>query len=254
MAHDGTSTPYTITSTTAFTEGSTTVLPAALAVGDRVDIQVSSSALTTATSIDIKPARSIRLGGVVTAVSATSVTVVAHDGTSTPYTITSTTAFTEGSTTVLPAALAVGDRVDIQVSSSALTTVTGINIELTRFAGEVTAVSGDTITISGHDGVSSTILVGTTTTYSKGGAPAALTDVAVSLLVSAQGLIGATTTTLDASSVTIGGPCDSAGGGHGSNDHSNSSSPGDGNNQGNLGSHGQGFGGRGSSHHGNFRR
>jgi hypothetical protein len=179
---------------------------------------------------------------------------VAHDGTSTPYTITSTTAFTEGSTTVLPAALAVGDRVDIQVSSSALTTVTGINIELTRFAGEVTAVSGDTITISGHDGVSSTILVGTTTTYSKGGAPAALTDVAVSLLVSAQGLIGATTTTLDASSVTIGGPCDSAGGGHGSNDHSNSSSPGDGNNQGNLGSHGQGFGGRGSSHHGNFRR
>jgi len=201
------------------------------------------------------------LGGVVTSVTATSVTVTAHDGTSSTFTITPTTTFAEGSTTVLPAVLVVGDRIEIQVASSATSTATSIDIDLARFGGEVTVVSGDTITISGHDGVSSTILVGTTTTFSKGGATAALTDVAAGLYVSAQGVIGATPTTLDASSFTIGAQCDSSGAGHGDN-HSDSNSRSEGNDQGNLGnqdshghvSHGQGFGGRGSSHHANWRR
>jgi hypothetical protein len=257
----GTSSAFVITPTTTFAEGSTTVLPAALVVGDRIEIQVSSSATTTATSIGIRPAWSIRLGGLVTAVTATSVTVIGRHGTSSTFVITPTTTFSEGSTTVLPAVLVVGSSVDIQVSSSAITTATSIDIDLTRFGGEVTVVSGDTITILGHDGVSSTILVGTTTTFSKGGATAALTDVAAGLYVSAQGVIGATPTTLDASSVTIGGQCHSSGASQGAN-HSDSNSRSEGNDQGSQGnqgshsqgSHGRGFAGRGSSHHGNSRR
>ncbi len=253
--HDGTSTTYTITTTTSFTEGSTTVLASALVVGSHVDIQVSSSALTTATSIDIKAPEQhmMRLGGAVTAVTPTSVTVTGWNGTSTTYTITTTTTFSEGSTTVLASALVVGDHVDIQVSSTAPTTATSIEIALARVSGKVTAVSGDDITVTDHHGNVSTIVVSTTTTYTNGGATAALTDVTVGVFVSAQGTIGATPTTLDATSVSIGSNCGSSGGAHIATGHLNVDSRSFGGGQGNHG-HGFGFGGRGSHSRGNFRR
>jgi hypothetical protein len=250
-AQDGTSTPYAITTATTFTEGSTTVTAADLVVGSHVDIQVSSTTPGTAASINIKANRPIRLGGVVTAVTATSVTVTGRDGTSTPYTITTATTFTEGSTTVLASALVVGDHVDIQVSSTATTTASAIEIALARVSGKVTAVSGDDITVTDHQGNTSTIVVSATTTYAKGGTTAALTDVTVGTFVSAQGMIGATPTTLDATSVSIGSNCGSSGGGHFATGHLGLGSRSFGGGQ---GGQNQGFGGRGSHSHGNFRR
>ncbi|MGC1419815.1 MAG: hypothetical protein WA786_06830 [Acidimicrobiales bacterium] len=248
---DGTSVIYTITTATTFSEGSTTVLASALVVGSRVEIQVSSSALTTATSIDIKAPEQhmMRLGGAVTAVTPTSVTVTGRDGTSVIYTITTATTFTEGTTTVLAAALVVGDHVDIQVSSTAPTTATSIEIALARVSGKVTAVSGDDITVTDHHGNVSTIVVSPTTTYTKGGATAASTDVVVGVFVSAQGTIGATPATLDATSVSIGSNCGSSGGAHIATGHLSLGSRSFGGGQG-----GHGFGGRGSHSHGNFRR
>ncbi len=254
-AHDGTSTTYIIVpTTTTFSEGTTTVPATDLVVGSHVDIQVTTALPTTAAAINIKvkPARPVKLGGLVTAVSATSVTVKGWSGTSTTFTIVpTTTKFSEGTTTVPQTDLVVGDFADIEVLSSAMTTATSINIELARFGGVVTLVSGDTITITGHKGVSQTIVVGTTsTTYAKDGAPAALSDVMVGDLINAQGVIGATATTLDATSVTIdtfhgtfnGGQI----AGHRHFDPQQGSQ--------NQGSKNQGFGGRGHSDHGNFRR
>jgi hypothetical protein len=214
---------------------------------------VSSTALTTATSINIKAeaSRPVTLGGLVTAVTPTSVTVTGGNGTSSTFVITTTTTFTEGSTTVTAADLVVGDRVGIEVTSTNATTATSISIALARVSGQVTAVSGDTITITDHKDVTSTILVGTTTTYSKGGAAAALTDVTVGTTISAQGTIGATPTTLDATSVNIGSKCGSWGLGHSASGHMHFSSRGAGSSQSNQS---QGFGGRGSHSHGNFRR
>jgi hypothetical protein len=250
---DGTSTPYAITLTTTFTEGSATVTAADLVVGSRVHIQVSSSALTTATSINIKVPQlhTMRIGGIVTAVTATSVTVTGRDGTSTPYAITLTTTFTEGSATVMAAALVVGDHVDIQVSSAATTTASAIEIALARVSGKVTAVSGDDITVTDHQGNTSTIVVSATTTYTKGATVAALTDVTVGTFVSAQGMLGVTPTTLGATSVSIGSNCRSSGGGHFATGHLGLDSR---NFGGGQGGQNQGFGGRGSHSHGNFRR
>jgi hypothetical protein len=251
--HNGTSSTYTITSGTTFSEGGATVTATDLVVGSHVDIQVSSTALTTATSINIKAeaSRPVTLGGLVTAVTPTSVTVTGGNGTSSTFVITTTTTFTEGSTTVTAADLVVGDRVGIEVTSTNATTATSISIALARVSGQVTAVSGDTITITDHKDVTSTILVGTTTTYSKGGAAAALTDVTVGTTISAQGTIGATPTTLDATSVNIGSKCGSWGLGHSASGHMHFSSRGAGSSQSNQS---QGFGGRGSHSHGNFRR
>jgi hypothetical protein len=256
-AHDGTSTMYTITPTTTFAEGSTTVPATDLVVSSHVDIQVTTALPTTATAINIKVkrARSIRLGGLVTAVNATSVTVTGWNGTSSMFTVTGTTTFSEGGATVVATDLVVGDFADIQVLSTAMATATSINIELARFGGQVTALSGDTITITGHKGVTQTIEVGTSTTYAKDGAPAALTDVSLGDLVSAQGTIGATATTLNATSVTIGNWYGSSDGGHNAHGHRHFDSLSFAH-QGsqNQGSQNQGFGERGSSDHGNFRR
>lgn len=262
MGHNGTSSTYTITPTTTFAEGPTTVPATDLVVGSHVDIEVTTALPTTAAAINIKVmhARSIRLGGLVTAVTltsgtVTSVTVTGWNGTSSTFTITGTTTFSEGGATVPPADLVVGDYADIEVSSSAMTTATGIKIELARFGGVVTATSSGTITITGHKGVTQTIVVGMSTTYSKDGATAALTDVMVGDLVSAQGTIGATTTTLDATSVTIGKFCGSHNGGHNADGRHNFNTRSSGH-QGSQdqGSQNQGFGGRGHSDHGHFRR
>jgi hypothetical protein len=257
--HNGTSSTFAITTATTFTEGGTTAPATDLVVGSHVDIQVSSTALTTATSIDIKaarPPRPVLLGGVVTGVTATSVTVSGWNGTSSTFVITSTTTFTEGKTAATAVDLVVGDRVGIEVASTNPTTATSINIAPAWVSGQVTAVSGDNITVTDHKGVTSTIVVSSTTTYTQGGTSAALTDVTVGSVVSAEGLIGATPTTLDATSVTIGSKCGTWGFGHIATGHLNFSSRGGSNqnNQGNQGSQSHGFGGWGSHSHGNSRR
>ena len=248
--HSGTPSTFAITGTTTFLEGKTTVLPAALIMGSHVAIQVSASALMTALSIEIAPPRPICVSGLVTAASLTSVTITGHNGTPDTFAITGTTTYAEGKTTVLPAALVAGEDAQIKALSSAPTTATSINISLVRVSGKVTLITGDTITVQGFKGVTSTIVTDPpATTFTKDGATAALTDVAVGDFVSAQGLVGATPTTLDASSVSIfdlsGPPV------HVPMGHQNFNSHG---NDGNQGSNDQGHSGHKSSHHGNFRR
>jgi hypothetical protein len=261
-AHDGTPSTFSITGTTTFSEGGATVPATDLVVGSHVDIQVTSALPTTAVAINIKVkhARPIKLGGLVTAVTLTSgtltsVTVTAHDGTPSTFSITGTTTFSEGGATVPATDLVAGDFADIEVLSSAMTTATSINIELARFGGVVTLVSGDTITITGHKGVTQTIVVGTTT-YTKDGAPAVSTDVMAGDLINAQGTIGATATTLNATSVMIETLHGSIDGGHVGHGHRHFDGRGFGHHQGsqNQGSQNQGFGERGSSDHGNIRR
>jgi len=143
-------------------------------------------------------------GGYVSAVTATSVTVLRWNGKTTTYTITPTTVFTEGNKPTTAASLVVGDRVNIRLARSATTTALRINIELAELAGRVTNVSGNTITITGPQGFSRTILVSAATTYKESGVAAALANVTVGFDVSAQGTVDPNGTTLDALTMTIG--------------------------------------------------
>jgi hypothetical protein len=142
-------------------------------------------------------------GGYVTAVTATSVTVLLWNGTSTTYTLSPTTTYTEGSAASTLASLVVGDRVKVQTSSAAPTAATSVNIELAELFGTVTAVGTGTITIRDPQGFSRTIAVGTSTTYTNGGAAGSLTDVVVGSEILAQGTIDTNQTTLDAVSVAV---------------------------------------------------
>ncbi len=144
-------------------------------------------------------------GGYVTAVTpGVSVTVQSWSGTTTTYSLTSTTTYTEGTTATTSSALVVGDRIEIGVSSSSPTTATSITIELAELFGTVTTVSGDTITIRDPQGFTRTILAGTSTTYSEGGATGSLSDVIVGAKIIAEGTVDANGTSLDALSIDIG--------------------------------------------------
>jgi len=147
---------------------------------------------------------SVGRGGYVTAVTAASVTVQLWSGTTTTYTLTPTTTYSEGTSPSTIASLVVGDRVNIQSSASAPTTATSVNIELAELFGKVTAVVGNTITISDPQGSSRTILVGTATTYTVGGAAGTLANVTVGTKIVAKGTIDTNLTTLNAVSIDVG--------------------------------------------------
>jgi hypothetical protein len=171
--HNGTPSTFAITGTTTFLEGKTTVPQTDLVTGSHVAIQVSASSLMTALSIEIAPPRPICVSGLVTAASLTSVTVTGKNGTPETFAINGATTFAEGKTTVLPAALVAGEDAQIKALPSAPTTATSINISLVRVSGKVTMVTGDTITVEGFKGVTSSIVTDpTTTTFTKDGATA----------------------------------------------------------------------------------
>jgi hypothetical protein len=157
-------------------------------------------------SAKARHAVSHRVEGLVTAASATSLTVQLANGSSEALAIDSSTTFFEGRTPVKVAALTTGERVKVTPSALALATASRIDIVLITLEGNVTAVSGGIITITGGAGFTRSIDVSSTTAYSEGGKSATFSDVVVGLRVTARGTVSADQTSLVANSVAIGAP------------------------------------------------
>lgn len=151
-------------------------------------------------------------GGVVTAVSSTSISVKGMDAATRTYAITSSTTFSEGPTTVTASALALGQHVGIQLSASDDSTATGIDIQLPALFGTVTSVAGNSVVITDLEGFSRTIVVDSSTSYTKSGVTASLSDIDVGSGIIAEGTVDANLTSLDATSVVIGLPSQPSGG------------------------------------------
>jgi hypothetical protein len=99
--------------------------------------------------------------------------------------------------------LVLGDNVHIVLRPSDSSVATSIDIVPANIAGQVSAVSGDTISVSGPQGVTGTIQVSTATTYSKNGSGASLSDVSVGSFIFAEGAFGSSPTTIDAATIGI---------------------------------------------------
>ncbi len=144
-------------------------------------------------------------GGVVSALTSSSITVVDPSGTSTTFSISSATTVTKDRAIAAVSDLAVGDQVRITPTGAGSTTAQSIDIEQPSVMGTVTAVSGDTITVSGPNGTSETVVVSGATTYTKSGASATLADIAVGTWIFAEGNFSTgSTTNLDATTVGVG--------------------------------------------------
>lgn len=154
-------------------------------------------------------------GGLVSAVSASSLTVTSPTGTTTTYTLTPTTVVTKDRQSASLSDLVVGDHVRVRVSPTSATTAAAVNIETPHVLGQVVAVSGNVITLSNPDGLQTTVDVTGATTYMKNGASAALSDVSVGSFIAASGTVASDHTTFDATAVVIGMPARPMGGGFG---------------------------------------
>lgn len=168
-------------------------------------VLTSKDTATTATPAPGKGHGEHPLGGTVTAVTGSSITVSDRSGSTSTFTIDPSTTVNKDRTASTLAALAVGEEVRIFPSAAGSTTARSIDIEQPSVIGKVTAISGDTITVTGPNGTSQTVVVSSATTYAKAGASATLANVTVGSSIFAQGTFASgATTTLNATTVGIG--------------------------------------------------
>jgi len=98
----------------------------------------------------------------ITAINGSDLSLKTDDGWTRTITATSTTTITKGGATITVGDLAVGDQIVFAQSRAADGTysVTAIKVVLPSIGGQVTAVTGDTITVTQKDGTTATIHVG----------------------------------------------------------------------------------------------
>jgi hypothetical protein len=126
-------------------------------------------------------------------VSGNTITATGRDGQTVTVQVSMTTAYTEAGTSASLADIHPGSFIAVRgsVAGTSATTInaTSVTILLSREAGVVTNVAGDTITLTGFDGASHTVSVTSQTRYQKAGASAALSDVTTGTAIVAAGTL-----------------------------------------------------------------
>jgi hypothetical protein len=130
-------------------------------------------------------------GGItIIAIDGSNLSLKTDDGWTRTIAVTSSTSITKGGQTIAVGSLAVGDQIRFtqEKASDGTFSITAIHVVLPTIGGEVTAVSGDTITVTGKDGTTGTIHVDGNTTYEVNGTTGkALSDITVGSFVIAEG-------------------------------------------------------------------
>ncbi len=120
-------------------------------------------------------------------------------------TVNATTVYTRADQAASLSDVHVGSLLDVQGTPTGDATIaaSAIRIVLPQRSGVVTAVNGNNLTVTGFDARTYTITVGSSTTYHRAGQSAALSEIAVGSLISAEGDLSSDGSTLNALSVTI---------------------------------------------------
>jgi hypothetical protein len=140
------------------------------------------------------------------AINGSSLSLKTADGWTRTISVGSSTVITKAGQTIAVGALGVGDQIRFsqEKATDGTYTITAIRVILPTLGGEVTAVSGNTITVTGKDGTTGTIHVDGDTTYQVNGtAGKALSDVTVGSFIIAEGT-SRTDGSLDADAVHSG--------------------------------------------------
>jgi hypothetical protein len=125
----------------------------------------------------------------ITAINGSDLSLKTDDGWTRTISATSTTTITKGGATITVDDLAVGDQIVFAQdrATDGTYTVTAIRVVLPSVVGEVTAIDGNTITVTQPGGTTATIHVDGSTTYAVNGATGALSDVKVGSFIAAEG-------------------------------------------------------------------
>jgi hypothetical protein len=142
----------------------------------------------------------------ITSISGSNLSLATADGWTRAIAVTSTTTITKGGATITVADLAVGDQIAFSQAkqTDGTYTVTAIRVILPSIDGQVTAINGNTLTVTQRDGTAATIHVDAGTTYQvQGVTSATLADIKVGAYIDAEGTLR-TDGSLDASVVSSG--------------------------------------------------
>jgi len=115
------------------------------------------------------------------------------DGWTRTISVTSTTTITKGGAAIALGDLAVGDEIRFaeEKATDGRYTITAVAVIMPRAGGEVTAIDGQTLTVTQRDGTTATIHVDADTTYQVDGAAGALSDIKVGSFIVAEGTLRA---------------------------------------------------------------
>ena len=206
---DGWTRTITVGADTKITKGGETAALGDLKVGDRIVLRQKRNDDGTYTVTAIAVPTPV-VAGTVTAVGADTLTLKLRDGSSRTIQLTGSTTFKLGR--------ADGKKSDVKVGSVVVAagaegpgnafTATAIRIQvrLDRIAGEVTAVTKDSITVKKRDGTTATIKVGSDTKLAiRGDTTPSLAEIKVGMRVTAVGTLGADGK-LNANAVSAGTP------------------------------------------------
>jgi hypothetical protein len=141
----------------------------------------------------------------ITAISGSDISLRTDDGWTRTITATSSTTISKGGAAITVGDLAVGDEIRFAQDrgTDGTYTVTAIVVVLPTVAGEVTAIDGNTLTLTLRGGTTATVHVDADTTFRVNGAAGSLSDIKVGSIVVAEGTQRADGS-LDAATVRIG--------------------------------------------------
>ena len=125
----------------------------------------------------------------ITAINGSDLSLKTDDGWTRTISVTSTTKITKGGATIPVSDLAVGDQIAFAQdrATDGTYTVTAIRVILPTTGGQVTAIDGNTITVTQPGGTTATIHVDGNTKYQVNGAAGALSDIKVGSFIVAEG-------------------------------------------------------------------
>lgn len=141
----------------------------------------------------------------ISAINGSNLSLETVDGWTRTITLSDSTTLSEAGETITLVDLAVGDQIVFsqERQTDGSYAITAIRVVLPTVGGEVTAIDGNTITVTGRDGTTGTIHVDGDTTYVVNGDTGALSDISVGSFVVAQGTLR-TDGSLDADAVHSG--------------------------------------------------
>jgi hypothetical protein len=195
-AFNGTITVTTNASTT-YSKGGKTVTRSALATGEQVAFLPASrpTASSTSTPTLVRTVEIVlpHVSGKVISVNGSQVVVQQQDGLYVTVNVASSTAYDEAGQAAPSSAVVAGVEVSVTGTVSADHTqidATTVDILLPSVAGQVTAVSGTTLTITGFDGTTETVTTGTGTVFRDKSGKTTIASVAKGDFVEAFGTVG----------------------------------------------------------------
>lgn len=177
---DGWTRTITVTADTKLRKGGQEITLADLEVGDVIHFSQkrNDDGSYTITAIQVPTPKT---AGEVTAVSGSTLTLKRRNGETQTVTLTGSTQYKVGNAAGAKSDVKVGSKVTIQgsVSGSTFTALT-VNIQPTVVAGEVTAKTGDSLTLKRRDGTTIVVHVSSDTKYGiRGKTDGGLADIAV---------------------------------------------------------------------------